>query len=120
LKFLLDQDIYAGTLRFVEGLGHDVVPVSQRGLSQAEDETLLRLAQEQGRIFVTRDRDFGNLVFVKVIETGVLYLRMTPATQSKVLDELERVLSTYSEKELLKSFVVVEADGHRMRKLPSQ
>jgi predicted nuclease of predicted toxin-antitoxin system len=120
LKFLLDQDIYAGTLRFVQGLGHDVVSVSQLGLSQANDETLLRLAQEQGRIFVTRDRDFGNLVFVKVIETGVLYLRMTPATQNKVLDELERVLNKYSEQELLKSFVVIEVDGHRVRKLPGQ
>ena len=118
MKFLLDQDIYVGTLRFLEGQGHNVVPVSQVGLAQADDETLLRLAQEQGRIFVTRDRDFGNLVFVKVIETGVLYLRMTPATQTKVLDELERVLNNYSEQELLKSFVVIKADGHRMRKLP--
>jgi predicted nuclease of predicted toxin-antitoxin system len=81
---------------------------------------LLRLAQEQGRIFVTRDRDFGNLVFAKAIEAGVLYLRMTPATQNTVLDELERVLNKYSEQELLKSFVVIEADGHRMRKLPRQ
>jgi predicted nuclease of predicted toxin-antitoxin system len=101
-------------------LGHDVVPVSQLGLSQADDGTLLRLAQEQGRIFVTRDRDFGNLVFAKAIEAGVLYLRMTPATQNTVLDELERVLNKYSEQELLKSFVVIEADGHRMRKLPRQ
>ena len=104
----------------MESLGHDVVPVSQLGLSQAHDETLLRLAQEQGRIFVTRDRDFGNLVFVKSIETGVLYLRMTPANQSRVLHTLERVLTMYAEQELLKLFVVVQADRHRVRKLPGQ
>ena len=120
MKFLLDQDTYAGTLRFFGSLGHDVVPVAQIGLSQADDETLLRLAQEQGRIFVTRDRDFGNLVFVKFIETGVLYLRMVPSTQIEVHRELDRVLKKYSEKELLKSFVVIEADGHRIRKLPGQ
>jgi predicted nuclease of predicted toxin-antitoxin system len=45
--------------------------------------------QVQRQIFLTRDKDFGNLVFVKVIETGVRYLRMTSATQNKVLDELE-------------------------------
>ncbi len=84
MKFLLDQDTYAGTLRFFGGLGHDVVPVAQIGLSQADDETLLRLAHQQGRIFVTRDRDFGNLVFVKFIETGVLYLRMTPRTRTSI------------------------------------
>ena len=64
MKFLADQDVYASTGRFLSGLGHDVVPAGQLGLAQAEDTALLRVAHEQGRIFVTRDRDFGALVFV--------------------------------------------------------
>jgi len=120
MKFLIDQDVYAATVRFLGDLGHDVIPVAQIGLSQADDEELLRLAQEQGRIFVTRDRDFGSLVFVKVIETGVLYLRLLPSTQNAVHRELERVLKAYPESELLRSFVVIEADGHRIRRLPTK
>ncbi len=50
---------------------------------------MTKLAQEQRGIFVTRDRDFGNLVFVKFIETGVLYLRMIPSTQIEVHRELD-------------------------------
>jgi len=46
-------------VRFLRDLGHDVIPVAQMGLSQAGDEELLRIAQEQNRIFVTRDRDLG-------------------------------------------------------------
>jgi len=65
MKFLLDQDVYAATLRFLSGLGHDVIPVAQIGLAQATDEDLLKTAHDQNRIFVTRDRDFGNLVFAK-------------------------------------------------------
>jgi predicted nuclease of predicted toxin-antitoxin system len=118
MKFLLDQDVYAATARFLGDLGHDVVPVAQIGLSQADDEDLLRTAQEQGRIFVTRDRDYGGLVFVKALGAGVLYLRMLPSTQNLVHDELERVLKTYSEEELMKAFVVIEPDGHRFRRLP--
>ena len=120
MKFLIDQDVYASTVHFLGDLGHDVVPVAQIGLSQADDEDLLRLAQAQGRIFVTRDRDFGSLVFVKVIETGVLYLRLLPSTQNAVHRELERVLKAYPENELLRSFVVIEADGHRIRRLPTK
>ena len=37
MKFLLDQDVYAATVRFLRDLGHDVVPVAQIGLSQAGD-----------------------------------------------------------------------------------
>ncbi|MCO6459506.1 MAG: DUF5615 family PIN-like protein [Pirellulaceae bacterium] len=52
---------------------------------------MLRVAHEQGRIFVTRDRDFGALVFVRGSGSGVVYLRMLPSTQNAVHAELERV-----------------------------
>ena len=116
MKFLLDQDVYATTLHFLNGLGHDVIPVAQIGLAQAIDEDLLKTAQDQNRIFVTRDRDFGNLVFVKGLGAGVLYLRILPSTLNSVHGELERVLTTYSEDELKNAFVVIEAGGHRFRK----
>ncbi len=117
MRFLLDQDVYAGTARFLGNLGHDVVPVAQIGLSRADDEDLLKTAKEQDRIFITRDRDFGNLVFVKDLKAGILYLRMLPSTQNAVHAELEKVLRTYTEDELMKAFIVVEPDGHRFRRL---
>jgi len=120
MRFLLDQDVYAATSRFLAGLGHDVAQAGQIGLSQATDEELLAVAQEQRRILITRDRDFGALVFVKVLGSGVLYLRMLPSTQGSVHTELERVLRSYSEEELRKAFVVVEASAHRFRRLPDR
>ena len=36
MKFLADQDVYATTIGFLSGLGHDVVRVAQLGLAQAE------------------------------------------------------------------------------------
>jgi predicted nuclease of predicted toxin-antitoxin system len=116
MRFLLDQDVYAITARFLSDGGHDVVLVSQIGLSQASDEEILRTAQEQNRILVTRDRDYGNLVFVRAIGNGVLYLRVLPSTVNSVHDELARVIQSYSEKELAGAFVVVEPYGHRFRK----
>jgi predicted nuclease of predicted toxin-antitoxin system len=120
MKLLLDQDVYAVTARFLNDLGHDVVPVARIGLSQAEDKEILRAAQEQSRILVTRDRDFGNLVFVQALGAGVLYLRILPSTQNAIHDELERVLSTYTEGELAEAFVVIGANGHRIRRLPRE
>lgn len=37
MKFLLDQDVYGTTVRFLKELGHDVVPVAQIGLARAQD-----------------------------------------------------------------------------------
>lgn len=118
MKFLLDQDVYATTLRFLSKLGHDVVPVAQIGLSQAKDSDLLEQAKEQKRIFVTRDRDFGGLVFVRGWSGGVIYLRVLPSTQNAVHQELQQVLRSYSEDEIKRAFIVVEPGRHRYRKIP--
>ncbi|MCC5644388.1 DUF5615 family PIN-like protein [Nostoc sp. CHAB 5824] len=116
MRFLLDQDVYAVTARFLLDAGHDVVLVVQIGLSQAPDEEILRITQEQNRILVTRDRDYGNLVFVRAIGTGVIYLRILPNTVNAVHNELARILETYSETQLAMAFVVVEPNGHRFRR----
>lgn len=120
MRFLLDQDVYASTARFLSELGYDVVPVARIGLSRAKDEELLAVAQKQGRVLVTRDRDYGSLVFVKRLGAGVLYLRVLPLTQKAVHKELGRVLEMYSEEELKCAFVVIEPDGHRIRRLPRE
>lgn len=120
MKFLLDQDVYAVTARFLSDLGHDVLTVAAIGLSRASDIELLKAAQEQQRILVTRDRDFGNLVFVHGLTVGVIYLRILPSTQHAVHQELARVLEEHPESELRRAFVVAEAGRHRFRRLPSK
>ena len=117
MRLLLDHDVYAATAQFLGGLGHDVLTVAQIGLAQADDEEILRVAQSQNRILLTRDRDYGNLVFVMALGAGVLYLRILPSTLAVVHAQLQRVLSTYSEEELTRAFVVIEPGGHRMRRL---
>ena len=58
MKFLLDQDVYATTVRFLSNSGYDIVLVAQIRLARADDEVLLRVAHEQGRILITRDQRF--------------------------------------------------------------
>lgn len=117
MKFLLDQDVYAVTERFLTALGHEVVTASELGLSRAEDSALLDVAKKQARILVTRDRDFGGLVFVHEAGAGVLYLRVLPSNIDVVHKELEMVLNRYQEAELKKAFVVIEPRRHRFRKI---
>ncbi len=76
MNFLIDQDVYGSTVRFLKSLGYDVITAAQLGLAQATDEKLLQIAEEQNRLFVTRDRDFGNLVFVHGYKTGIVRLSL--------------------------------------------
>jgi predicted nuclease of predicted toxin-antitoxin system len=117
MRFLLDQDVYASTARLLASLGHDVMPVARIGLARASDSELLKTAREQNRILVSRDRDFGELVFLQDVGAGVIYLRMLPSTQNAVHQELARVLGEHSQDELGRAFVVVEPGRHRFRRL---
>jgi predicted nuclease of predicted toxin-antitoxin system len=117
MKFLLDQDVYAITARHLKAGKHDVITASERGRSRSTDLDLLKLAAAEGRVLLTRDRDFGELVFVRSSGTGVIYLRMLPTNVTSVHVELDRVLSLYSEAELRRAFVVVEPGRHRIRRL---
>ena len=98
-------------------LGHDVLTAAALGMSTATDTEHLRAAHESGRIFVTRDRDFGGLVFAIGQTNGVLYLRTLPSTLDAVHTELERVLRLYTESQLADLFMVVEPARHRVRRL---
>ena len=59
MRFLLDQDLYAVTVRLLRDLGHDTLTASEAGLATVADSELLRAEVEQQRVLVTRDRDFG-------------------------------------------------------------
>ena len=120
MRFLLDQDVYELTARVLaQQAGGDVVRVRELGLSRADDVTLLMTAREQDRVLVTRDRDFGYLVFVEAVQWGVIYLRMTPATVEAVHAELERLLREQPFERLTKTFAVVEPGRYRIRSLSS-
>jgi len=117
MQFLADQDVYALTVSFLRGLGHNVLTAADLGMSKAKDFQLLRAAHDRGRIFVTRDRDFGALVFVQASGPGVIYLRILPSTVQATHAELARALTLYPEQQLRSSFVVIEPGRHRIRKV---
>lgn len=117
MRFLADQDVYAGTIGFLSGLGHEVSAAAELGLARAEDAVLLPFAREQQRILLTRDRDFGSFVFAEGAGPGLMYLRALPSTQNPVHAELERVLTLYTQQQLQDSFLVIEPGRHRLRRL---
>ena len=117
MRFLTDQDVYALTSQLLRELGHDVITAAEIGLSRAADTELLARAHQEGRILVTRDKDFGTLVFLQQLGKGVIFLRIAPSTIHATHEELKLVLETYSQSELSTAFVVIEPGQHRFRKL---
>src|SRR3989304_4951223 len=109
MSFLVDQDIYKITIDHLREWGHDLLTAKEIGLQQASDEDLLKRAQAENRLLLTRDKGFGGLVFLnEALATGVILLRMTPVSAEEVHHELHRLLDEHDEDELKKIFCVVE------------
>jgi len=51
-------------VRFLEGLGYEVLRARDAGLSTASDEAPLDFACQKGYVLLTRDEGFGQLVFL--------------------------------------------------------
>jgi len=63
VRFLLDVCVASRVLHdTLAGLGHDVLS-ARDGFADASDQTLLDVACGEGRVLVTEDKDFGELVF---------------------------------------------------------
>ncbi len=90
MRFLLDVCASSRSLRkLLTDLGHEVlsaIEIDQR----AEDTVLLALAHQEGRVFITEDKDFGELVFVRRLPhpTIIRFVEMRVEDQVLAMQEL--------------------------------
>jgi len=116
--FLVDQDVYDVTVKWLIENNHDVATAKDLNLQRSPDLDLLRKAEKLGRILLTRDKDFGTLLFLrKKPHHGVIRLAISPTTIEAVHGELGNLLENHGSDELKKAFWVVEADRYRVNRL---
>ncbi|MFQ5862589.1 MAG: DUF5615 family PIN-like protein [Candidatus Brocadiales bacterium] len=118
MKVLTDHDVYKITVDFLKRNGHDVVTAKELGLQESSDKELLEKAKAADRLLVTRDKDFGAMVFLrKELCPGVIYLKVAPPTVNEVHKELQNIFGKYAEKELKTVLCVVEPHRYRIRRI---
>ncbi len=116
MKFLADQDVYQLTIDYLKKSGHEVITAKELNMHRAADSELLQKAKSMERLFVTRDKDFGALVFLKKkISSGIILLRGKPLDIDAIHNELSKLLTRHNEDELHSYFCVVERNGYRTR-----
>jgi len=99
--------------------GHDVVHLRDEGLQMLPNGEIFKKAIREGRVVLTFDLDFGEIVAGSgggVISVILFRLRNTRA--DFVVERLKSVLERSTE-ELMQGAVVLVDDGrHRVRRMP--
>ena len=114
--FLADENFPGPSLRNLRAAGVDVAGVIEDAPG-ASDLEVLRRAADGERILLTFDRDFGELIFLRLAPAppGVVYLRIDPASPAAAAEVVLELLR--SGIILVGMFTVVTKDNVRQRPL---
>jgi len=115
MNFLIDESVDFPIILHLRESGHHVISILEDHPGQP-DEFVLNLAQQERRVLITIDKDFGELIFrLKKVHSGVILLRVEKLTS---LEKAKLLISTIEqhEKELINSFTVIREKFIRIRK----
>ena len=62
MKFIADMGISVKSVEFLKELGHDAYHLHEKGFDAFSDAEILRIALFEGRVVLTHDLDFGELI----------------------------------------------------------
>jgi len=114
VNLLADEGVDAPIVARLRGDGHDVVYVAELAPGIG-DEAVLELAREEGRVLVTTDKDFGELVFrQRRVPGGVVLLRLAELPPARRAEVVSAALAEH-EAEMGEAFSVVSPGQIRIR-----
>ena len=117
MRFLADAHISVEMVAMIRDLGHDCSDSSAIPPRMPYVD-VLRMAARQGRVVVTSDKDFGELVFVhRIACPGVVLIRVALADEADRIVHVRSVWPTVLSR-LPGSFITITPSGIRVRPMP--
>lgn len=111
MRALLDEDVHVKVLDWLIKNGHDAIRVPA-GIKNGE---VLKLAQREGRVLITRDKDFSNrLMYPPSQYKGIVILRIHPPELERLTRALQGMLAHLPETELSGKTAIVEEQGYHL------
>jgi len=92
VNLLANENFPKASVLFLRELGYDITSIGEDNPS-VSDDSVMTIAQQEQRLILTFDRDYGELIFKYNYkpEQGVLYLRLTdysPEDPGRIVHEL--------------------------------
>lgn len=112
VKFLVDECTGKRLSNLLTAAGYDTIFVGDWKPSASDDEVLDK-ANKEGRVLITDDKDFGELVFrLEKPSSGVILIRTSTTNSSIRMHLLETLLKST---EVYKKFIVLKDKVFKIR-----
>lgn len=117
MYLLTNENIPASVVEVLRRRGHDVLSAKE-SLSGSVDEEILARAQQDSRILITQDKDFGELAFHcgAAAQCGVILFRLQGQDPDLDINRMVAVIESRADWD--GCFAVATDDRLRIRPLP--
>ena len=114
MKLLVDEGVDAAIVARLRADGLDVLYVAELAPG-ITDQAVLELANSDGRVLVTTDKDFGELVFrLRRVAFGVLLVRLAELPSASRADAVAQAIGEHRDK-MAGAFTVLTPSFVRIR-----
>ena len=116
-KFLLDADMPRSSAEVIRSQGFDVEDVRDLGMRYAKDQEIMDFALETGRVVITRDLDYGEILRYPQHSDAIILRLPTGFVVKEVNEALMDFLSSAKNEILQNAIIIVELGRYRKRSL---
>ena len=119
MRFLVDNALSPKLAEGLRQAGHDAVHLREIGRQSAPDSEVLARALDEGRIIISSDMDFGDLIAASGLArpSVILFRRVERRTNSRLALLLKNLGAIGGDMER-GSIVILESTRMRIRRLP--
>ena len=119
MKFLADMGISQSTVNWLRERGFDAIHLREKGLQRISDTAIIEKAKEEGRVILTCDLDFGDIMAASGgICPSVIIFRLEDERPGNMNKRLAQVLEESFDALEKGAIISVEETRHRIRLLP--
>ena len=117
MLFLADANVFVPMVEGLREMGYDVLDTKEKNLDNLSDPEIFQLSQEEGRILVTMDKDFSNILLYPPGEHhGIIVVKLY---RLKVADATKLFLDAMDEikpEDIPGNLVIIDRNKIRIRK----
>ena len=116
MRWLADECVAAGLVARLRAAGHDVVYMAEIAPAAGDIDVIGR-ARDEGRLLLTEDKDFGDLVFRRGAQApGIVLLRIDPVMHELKAERLDAAIGRFGDG-LVGRYTIIEPARFRSRPL---
>jgi predicted nuclease of predicted toxin-antitoxin system len=117
MRFLADESCDFSVVRILRAAGYDVLAIAELA-PQTGDPEVIELSVREGRVLLTEDKDFGQLVYAGAHESnGVVLIRFPSTDRAELPNKALQAIRSLGDR-LVGAFIVLEPNRIRIGRTP--